>query len=216
MDKNYFKYYKPSLIVPFLLIVGTLLSYLTAYLIPLLTDSINVSYYQFPSTTIMIGGLIYCIDKWWWKYPPFRWLFWIDNLSGRYEGLLCYQYQDNGTLKSGELKLIKIISQTGSSIHISSFIKQQNGTLSSPSVNKSMYVEKTHDDRHFNLIYNYLNKGSTQQGFPLHYGTGIVKFIKEGNSKVLSGHYFTDRTPFQTRGEFKNLKWVSDNKTHEF
>ena len=137
-------------------------------------------------------------------------------VSYRYEGTLCYKYQDNGVVKSGELEHIKIISQTGSSINVASFTKKQDGSLSSPSNNKGMYVETTQDGQHFNLIYNYLNEGSTEQGFPPHYGTEVVKFIKEDKNKEFSGRYFTNRTPFQTKGEFKNLKWVSNNKTHDF
>jgi hypothetical protein len=216
MDKNYFKYYKPGAIVPFLLIVGTLLSYFTTYIIPIITNSANISYYQFPSVTILIGIVVFIIDKWLWKYPPFSWLFWIDDFSGRYEGTLCFQYQDNGIAKSGELEHIKIISQTGSSINVASFTKKQDGSLSSPSNNKGMYVEFTQDGQHFNLIYNYLNEGSIEQGFPPHYGTEVVKVIKDKKNKELSGRYFTDRTPFQTKGEFKNLKWTSNNKTHDF
>ena len=216
MNKNYFKYYNPGAIIPFLLIVGTLLSSLSSYIIPLLTNSIQIRYYQFPSATILIGSVVYIIDKWLWKYRPFSWLFWIDDFSGRYEGVLCYQYQDNGVTKYGKLEHVKIISQTGSSINIVSFTKKQDGSLSSPSNSKGMYVEHTQDGQHFNLIYNYLNEGSTDQGFPPHYGTEVVKFIKEEINKELSGSYFTNRTPFQTKGEFKNLKWVSNNKTHDF
>lgn len=216
MNKNYFKYYKPGTIVPFLIISGTLLSYLTAYIIPLITNITNVSYYQFPSATILVGGFVFLIDKWLWKYPPFNWLFWIDDFSGRYKGYLCYQYSDNGTIKSGELEHVKIISQTGSSINVASFTIKKDGSLSSPSNNKGMYVEHTQDEQHFNLIYNYLNEGSTDQGFPPHYGTEIVKFIKDDKTKELSGRYYTNRTPFQTKGEFKNLLWVSNNKKHDF
>ena len=79
-----------------------------------------------------------------------------------------------------------------------------------------MYVEHTQDGQHYNLIYNYLNEGSTEQGFPPHYGTEVVKFIKDGKSKRLSGRYYTNRSPFQTKGEFKDLKWVSNNKKHDF
>ena len=216
MERNYFKYYKSGAIVPFLIIVGTSLSYMTSYLIPLIANSANISYYQFPSVTILIGLVVYAIDKWLWIYPPFSWLFWIDDFSGRYEGTLCYQYQDNGVTKSGELVHIKIISQKGSGINVASFTKKQDGTLSSPSNNKGMYVEPTQDGQHFNLIYNYLNEGSVERGFPPHYGTEVIKFIRDKKNKELSGRYYTNRTPFQTKGEFKNLKWISNSKKHDF
>ena len=78
-----------------------------------------------------------------------------------------------------------------------------------------MYVEKTRDDKHFRLLYNYLNEGSTEQGFPPHYGTEILKVYKNGKGKVLSGRYFTEREP-QTKGDFIEMEWISDDLSHEF
>src|SRR5690606_31639097 len=119
------------------------------------------------------------ITNYLWKYKPFSWLFWIEDFSGRYEGRLIYQFLDeNGDLQTGQLEHIKIISQTGSTINITSFTKKADGSMSSPSSNKGMYIERTQDGQHFNLIYNYLNEGSTEQGFPPHYGTEVIKFIK--------------------------------------
>ncbi|MFD2100121.1 hypothetical protein [Flagellimonas iocasae] len=205
MEKDYLKYYHPKFFIV-LIILGFLLIYLANH-------SFGWSISIFGFLTILIT----VITKHLWQYVPFRWLFWVDNFSGRYEGKLVYQYHDqNGEVQTGELDHIKIVSQSGSHINISSFTKKPDGSLSSPSINKGMYVEKTQDGQHYNLIYNYLNEGSTEQGFPPHYGTEIVKFIKEGKSKRLSGRYFTNRSPFQTKGEFKDLKWVSRNKNHDY
>lgn len=142
---------------------------------------------------------------------------WIEDFSGRYEGNLRYQYRDDsGKLLEGVLEHVKIINQTGNRIVVSSFTKKEDGTKSSLSISKGMFVEKTEDEKHFRLIYSYLNNGSPQQGFPPHYGTEVIKFINNGNGKVLSGGYYTGREPIQTKGEFSELKWVGDNLNHEF
>ena len=112
------------------------------------------------------------------------------------------------------MKHIKLINQNGSRITVSSFTIKADGTKSSLSVNKGMYVEKTEDEQHFRLIYNYLNKGSTEQGFQPHYGTDNIKFIKKEDEKFLIGNYYTNRDP-QTMGEIE-LKWVSNDLNHEF
>lgn len=205
MEKDYLKYYHPQFLI-FLVVGGFFLIYLTK-------ESFGLSLSVFGVLSI----LIISITKYLWKFKPFSWLFWIEDFSGRYEGKLIYQYQDeNGEVQSGELEHIKIVSQTGSQINVASFTKKPDGSISSPSINKGMYVENTEDGQHYKLIYNYLNEGSTEQGFPPHYGTEVIKFIEDGDTKRLSGRYFTNRNPYQTKGEFRELKWVSNNKKHDF
>ncbi len=205
MEKDFFKYYKPNFLIGLVIVLFAVIFSAKQYF--LLSISI------FGIVTLLIS----LTTKYLWKYKPFCWLFWTDDFSGRYEGYLKYQYQDeNGAIKTGELYHIKIISQSGSLINVSSFTKKPDGTFSSPSINKGMFVDTTQDGQHYNLIYNYHNDGSTILGHPPHYGTEIVKFIKNGKDKKLSGCYFTNRMPFQTKGEFIDLKWVSNNKKHEF
>lgn len=205
MQKDFLKYYHPQFFIGLVV--------LSFALIYLAKESLELSISVFGILTLLIT----LITKYLWKHKPFKWLFWIDDFSGRYEGTLVYQYQDeNGSLQTGELEHIKVISQTGSQITVSSFTKKADGTLSSPSVNKGMYVEMTQDEQHFTLVYNYLNEGSKEQGFSPHYGTEVIKFIKNGKGKTLSGGYYTDRTPYQTKGEFKDLKWINNNQTHDF
>jgi len=205
MEKDFFKYYKPGVLIILVIVI-----FVAVFLAK---DYYGLSISIFGIVTLIIS----LTTKYLWKYKPFSWLFWIDDFSGRYEGVLQFQYQGkNGEIKKGKLNHVKIITQSGSQINISSFTKNPDGTLSSPSINKGMFVEPTQDGQHYNLIYNYLNNGSTEQGFPPHYGTEVIKFIKNGNNKKLSGYYFTNRTPFQTKGEFKDLNWVNNNKKHEF
>lgn len=205
MKKDYLKYYKPKALIGFIVLISFLLLYAR--------DNPGITLPILGSIT----GSIFVISRELWNYKPFKYLFWIDDFSGRYEGTLVYQYRDEaGELKTGELEHIKIIKQTGSQVDITSITKKEDGSLSSPSTNKGMFIEPTPDGQHFNLIYTYLNDGCLEQEFAPHYGTEVIKFINNGKSKLLSGGYYTDRRPLQTRGKFKNLKWVSKNTNHEF
>ena len=205
MAQDYFKYYN-SKTLPFLLVGLFILLWLAK-------DYWHLSISLFG----ILSLLLIIISTYLWKYSPFKYLFWVDNFSGRYEGILKFQYKDeNGSPKTGQLKHVKVVSQNGHRITIHSFTIKEDGTKSSISVNKGMHVEKTEDEKHFNLIYNYLNDGSIEQGFPPHFGTEVIKFIKKDDTKLLSGGYYTNREPFQTKGEFTELKWVSNDLSHEY
>lgn len=205
MKHDYFKYYKPSFLIT---------------LIALFSIAIFLAKDQWQVSIPIIGtitALVVFISQYLWKFKPFIWLFWFDDFSGRYEGKLKYQYFDeNGNLNTGELEHIKIINQKGHRITVSSFNIKPDGLKSSESISKGLYLEKTEDEQHFNIIYNYLNDGCIEQGFPQHYGTEVIKFRKKEKEKFLSGRYYTERQPFQTKGELIDLKWVSNNLDHEF
>ncbi len=203
MDNNYLRYYKPKVLIGLLVYLAMAIIWANANL------SLSLS------VTAIIGFIMILIEKYLWKIKPFSWMFWIDNFSGRYEGEIEYSYLDENCNRIvDKLKHVKIITQSGGSICVSSFTINKDGTQSSISENKGMYVEKTKDGRHFNLMYNYLNDGNPQ--FSTHYGTEIIKFIKTNGTKKLSGRYYTERLPYQTRGTFIDLKWVSNNLEHIF
>jgi len=205
MGNGFLKYYKPKVLLG--LVIYLVIAIVWA------KENLGLSL----SATASIGFILVLIEKYLWKIRPFSWMFWIENFSGRYEGELEYHYKDeNCSIITGKLKHVKIISQTGSNICVHSFTIKADGIKSSLSESKGMYVEKTADGKHFQLMYNYLNEGNPKLNLTTHYGTEIIKFIKNGNSKKLSGRYFTERLPFQTRGEFIELKWVSNNLEHEF
>lgn len=204
MNHDYLKYYKSNVLV---FLIGFLL-----FIVFTAKNYWNLSISVFG----IISVLLILISSYLWKYKPFIWLYRVDDFSGRYEGKLKFQYRNgSGKIKMGELKHVKLINQNGSRITVSSFTILEDGSKSSLSVNKGMYVEKTEDEQHYRLIYNYLNNGSTEQGFPQHYGTDEIKFIKKKKVKILTGNYYTNRTP-QTKGEYLELKWVSNDLNHEF
>lgn len=77
-----------------------------------------------------------------------------------------------------------------------------------------MHVEKINGDKHFELTYNYLNDGN--ETLTPHYGTDVIKFIRQGDKKILTGRYYTERLPFQTKGKYLNLERKSNNEDHNF
>jgi hypothetical protein len=200
-----FQYYHTSVLIAIIFFSGSGLAYFKE----------NIGY-QF-SIISAIGILLNIINKFLWKYPLFIKLFWIKDFSGRYEGELEYEYRDeNCEVLKGKLKHIKIISQTGGKITVYSITISDENVKSSVSQSLGVHVELTQDDIHYNLIYSYRNEGNNELKFPPHYGTDIIKFIKRGNDKFLEGKYFTERLPFQSKGHYLNLKWVSDNLEHDF
>ncbi|MDE5417643.1 hypothetical protein L3049_06440 [Labilibaculum sp. DW002] len=204
MKNNFFNYFKSGILVS---VIGALV--IALYLAK--------SHWEL---SIAISGtvtmLLVLISKYLWKFKPFKWLFWVDDFSGRYEGVLRYQYiDDQGNFQSGERKHVKVINQNGSRISIASFTLNEDGEKSSPSYSRGMFIELTEDENHYQIIYHFLNEGNPQLGFPPHFGTDVLKFIKNGTSKKLTGGYYTNRNP-QTRGEYFNLKWVSNDLSHEF
>jgi hypothetical protein len=91
-----------------------------------------------------------------------------------------------------------------------------DGTKSSLSINKGVFIEKTPDGLHYQLVYSYLNNGSNMnRKLSAHFGTDILKFIKRSNGKELSGNYYTNREP-QTKGTYLELKWINKDLSHEF
>lgn len=205
MKNDHLKYFKPQVLI----IIATLF----ALIIIGAKERWQISIGLISTLTLSL----ILIATYLWNYKPFSWLFWVNDFSGRYEGKLEYQYRDEkGNLNIGQLDHVKIINQNGLRIIVSSFTIKSDGSKSSLSISKGMLVEKTSDDNHYRLIYSYLNEGSTTQGFPPHYGSEVIKFIKTENDKILSGGYYTGREPYQTKGKFINLNWVSNNLNHQF
>jgi len=204
MKNSFFNYFRSSILVSIIVIFGIVLY-------------IAKTHWQLSiAVSSIVTMLLLIISKYLWNINPFKWLFWVDDFSGRYEGILEYSYCDErGIQQSGKLKHIKIVNQNGSRISIASFTLRKDGGRSSPSYSRGLYVEQTEDEHHFRIIYHYLNEGNQQLGYSPHFGTDVLKFIRIGNKKVLKGGYYTNRNP-QTRGEYQTLTWVSNDLNHEF
>ncbi|NOQ25451.1 MAG: hypothetical protein GQ564_08820 [Bacteroidales bacterium] len=210
MDNNYFRYYKPSYLIAFVLISGTLISGFLSWLIPYIHNEWNISYYQFPATSIIIAGIIVLINKHLWKYKPFKFLFWIPDLNGRYEGQIEYNNPVSG--KKEKKKCTIEIFQTGSKIKINSYFAKSNGKEKSPSKSLVESVVKNDNDL-YSLIFTYQNEG-IQGIFQPHNGTNILNYIHNKEGRFLEGKYYTNRVP-QTQGEM-NVKFISNNLKYDY
>lgn len=203
MSNSFFRYYRPQALI---------------FVIAMLAIAV---FYAFESAPISVSAVsaitafLIVTDKWLWKYRPFAWMFWTKDFSGRYEGMLKYELRNaNCEVISNSLKHIKVITQTGSAIEVRSYTFDQNGEPSSQSSSKEVSVSKTEHDR-YSLIYTYENGGNAQLQFPPHYGTEIINIVDGGKTK-LTGEYYTNRLPFQTRGVFVDLKYKGANLRQVF
>lgn len=205
MHNGYLQYYKPKVLIGLVVVLAAL---------------IVLAKHHWQLSVSLIGVItliLFVIDQWLWNWRLFSLMFWTDDFSGRYEGFLEYEYRDeNCELKTGKLKHVKIIHQTGSKITVFSFTIKTDGNPSSVSESKGMHVELLNGEKHHQLVYSYLNGGNHEHQFALHYGTDIIKFITKGNNKRITGRYFTERLPFSTKGKYVDLNWVSNYQEHDF
>jgi hypothetical protein len=166
------------------------------------------------SVFALLTGFFTLINQYFWNVRPFSWLYSVPDFSGRYEGTLQYQYRnDKAKVITGTLEHIKVIHQNGSDIVIHSWTKKPDGTGSSKSISIQASIVRELDGT-FIIIFNYLNKGSSNQGFPPHYGTEVLKPIIQGNKIAIVGEYYTQRLPYQTKGNI-DLKFISKKLLHE-
>jgi hypothetical protein len=161
----------------------------------------------------IVSGLFALINKWLWNIKPFCWMYSVPDFSGRYQGTLLYMFRnEKNEVVSDIMEHIKVITQNGSDIVISSWTKETDGTISSKSTSIEASIVKEKDGT-FSLIYNYLNEGNFEPGFCPHYGTEILKLIENGSGKRLVGKYYTERLPYQTQGKI-DLNFVNKDLSH--
>ncbi|MEA3426555.1 MAG: hypothetical protein U9R46_09935 [Bacteroidota bacterium] len=153
------------------------------------------------SAFALAGGLFAVIDLWLWCVWPIKYLYQMKDFRGHYEGTLVFERRDErGELIKGSMRHEKILTQTGSGVAIRSKTFKEDGSLSSESLSNVESIEIDKDGT-FKLIFTYLNNGSVNNGFPPHYGTEVMIFSDKDEVKRLTGIYYTNRLPMQTRGE---------------
>lgn len=193
MENNFFRYWKPRHLAGVILVIGTIVSYLISWLVPFLTDSFNINYYQFPATGAIVLIILGLINIHWWKHFPFKYFFWVPNMSGRYEGLIKYNYLGSEEEKQCFVEVI----QNGLKIKVNSYFQKNNG--SEKTLSKSLVETiSPEDDGTYSIVLTYRNNG-IQGKFSEHCGTNILKFINNGDGRFLKGIYYTNREP-QTKG----------------
>ena len=164
--------------------------------------------------TKMFYVFIYFINTYLWNVRPFSWLYSVPDFSGRYEGIILFQYvNEKCETITDTLEHIKVIVQNGSDIVINSWTKTKDGKMSSKSISIEASIVKEKDGT-YSLLYNYLNDGNFELNFCPHYGTEVLKLIENGDGKHLVGKYYTERLPYQTKGKI-DLKYTSNKLHHE-
>ncbi|WP_299682865.1 hypothetical protein [uncultured Dokdonia sp.] len=195
MRTNYFMYYKPWTVIP---MIGFFFLGITAF-------------HEVAPASILFLGFFYLIDRWLWKFPPFSWIFVIDNFSGTYEGKQeCFIRRDN-QIRKVYLDIKVIIAQTGSNIVVNAFYNNHK-EVSSNSHSTFCVITKTEDEQHFKIIYQYAKEGS--RNLDAHFGTSIIKVIKEKRECYLEGTYYTDQQLNPTHGHYIRLKRTSRRTSH--
>lgn len=206
MDKFNLRYVRATGFITICIILALLLYFSNKYI----SNHWGISFSVFAVTT----GLFGFVNSYLWNIRPFSWLYSVPDFSGRYEGTLNYEFKNEKSEKvSGELEHIKIVAQNGSDIIVNSWTKKTDGSMSSKSTSIEASIVKEKDGT-FSLLYNYLNEGNFELDFSPHYGTEVLKLVRDGENMVLVGKYYTERMPFQTKGKIQ-LKYKSNKLTHE-
>lgn len=166
------------------------------------------------SVFAVISTIFGIANNYLWNIRPFCWMYSVPDFSGRYEGTLLYEFRNEKCESvSDTLEHIKVINQNGSDIVINSWTKKKDGGISSKSTSIEASIVKEKDGT-FTLLYNYLNEGNFELNFCPHYGTEVLKLVKNGEGNHLVGKYYTERMPFQTKGKI-DLKLKNKKLYHE-
>ena len=196
MKQNYFRYYKPGFIIGLILILGSIFGALMTWLIDAINTTFDLNYYQYPGTSVIVIAIIVLIDKKLWKHFPFKVLYMVPDISGRYEGNIYYTHPETGD--DGTKKCAVEIFQTGSKVKFNCYFQNEDGKEKTPSRSLVETIVQNEDNT-YSLVFTYQNDGLIGKFAP-HNGTNILKYIENNGEKFLKGLYYTNREPFQTRG----------------
>lgn len=203
MNTKSFQYYKPGVLPVLILTLGTVIGALLGAFIKQISTTTSFEYYHYPSTSVIVGIILYFITEKWWKYKPFIYLFDIPIIEGRYEGQVYYKHPISGLpeIKDCAFEII----QTGSKVKVNSYFHRNDGSEKTPSSSIVETIAKR-DDGTFEVVYTYMNHGKVGE-LSAHYGTNSLKVIHNDEGKHLKGSYYTSRVP-QTTGQIE-VKLVS-------
>lgn len=202
MNKLNFGYYKSEYLIILVIVI--------AFITFSFNKFIANYFYSSLSITAAATSIIFSIDQYLWKYIPFKWLVWVPDISGRYEGEIIYR-----DIKEGRQEVKKCaleVFQTASKIKISCYFQKYN--LEEKTISRSQ-VERLikNDDESIGLVFTYQNNGKLGI-FPPHFGTNVLRYIDNEEGKALKGIYYTNREP-QTKGEMR-LRYHSNKLKNDF
>lgn len=142
-----------------------------------------------------------------WHWPIICSMYEFPDMRGNYEGTLQYSYRDeNNETKTGDMKVLREVDQNGYGVFFRTTFYKADGSISSVSTAHEVDI-LVEDNNTVQLTFTYKNEGDPAQNFAPHHGTEILRYNKENGTII--GHYYTNRIPFQTKGNIslrKSLK----------
>ncbi len=197
MKNGIFKYVNPKLFITTTVIGYTLFGWVITWLSEF-TNKLESPYVHYPTAGVLLVFLYVWIDTKGWNKKPFSWLYWSEDISGRYVGEIDYIHPINGNPETK--RCVVEIEQTGSRLTVNSYFQKPKGQEPTRSVSL-MTALSIDEHKNLSVIYNYRNEGNPTMKFPSHLGTNVLQVIKGAgeNGYSLKGPYFTDREP-QTKG----------------
>jgi SMODS-associating 2TM, beta-strand rich effector domain len=192
-----FRFYVPSRLVTTILVAATTLSILVAKVDvsrlapndPRLRDLLI--YTRIISVPFLLALLIGVLEKWAWRWPMFRWISRVPDLSGRYVGRMVSSFltaQGDRVEKDCAFE----VSQTASSLAATLYLRDKEH--SRETVSRSIVADIiVREDGFVDLVYVYFNRqGPLAPGGPQdHPGTALLRFIP--NPRGFRGEYFNRR-----------------------
>lgn len=210
IQKNYFTYYKVQAVLA--LIIGT------SFFIFLFRK------YDFiaPIIALILISFLEIVDTHLWRYAPFSYMFTVEDFSGTYTGnkisktVKNIEHKNFG-VKSQEYenpsKFTLRINQTGSKISIHSFCYKESKDKIHESKSDMTAIRELENEGDYELIYHYNDIGTPKNG--RYSGTAHLNMTRINHEFSIEGGFYTNRDP-QTRGNFTELKKISENSTSPF
>lgn len=182
------QYYKANKLVPTILALSLALALPLELCVEPLTEHIPfINSIGTPSIAAVVLFLLGIHNRYLWNKPVGKWLVDVPDISGKYEGHINYEYDNQRDSKKATL----YISQTASRINVRcefSFTDERDECTISESSTCAL-VEQNGTPR---LEFIYRNAGD-KVGSHTEMHEGFTSMMYDPEQKKLTGHYFTGR-----------------------
>ncbi|MCG8838930.1 hypothetical protein G1K37_11285 [Tenacibaculum dicentrarchi] len=213
MEKDYFRYYKPKILLSTIIVLSAIYGTILHFVIPYINWFIEKPYFHYPTVSSLIILTLILINKVGLKTPVLKHLFWVENISGRYEGKIKYKHFETGLEE--EKPCAVEIEQSASKISIQTYFDFKYSKSSEETKSESIVTSIVSDDfENKKLVFTYHNSGNILKDLQPSNGTNILSIIERDNNLFLEGLYYTDKKP-QTKGEMK-VKFESKKLKRKF
>ncbi len=189
------KYYKTSKIVSFLILITLGLTSLTE----ILKNYLTINRYDFisiPSVTVIIGFILWAMDKWLYRCSHLWKLFiTVPYIGGKYKGKINFIFTNSeGKDITGEKICEMDIYQTVSKIKVNCkfYYDEKDEKLKQSTKSKSTIELLEEKDNIITFNFVYENDGvTTNNEVPKALGFNSLEYDKE--NKSFEGYYFAER-----------------------